>query len=263
MKILCVLLLLQIIWAGTKAQVGSGDSTIHSCNYKSTNILFADIGIDTVYYGNHTATGYEDAQYRLTCGDLTPHCVSNEDTALLYYVYYPKKHNYIVTPLPCMIVEHGGSYSDCSGIYNTRDMKTLCNAYAQRGWVAIDLEYRRGNIEDTTIAPLSRTSPEPVKYTSVYSVEAIYKASQDTRGAYNSIIKREIKHDSFPQMKYRIDTSAIFVGGASAGSLVTMTAVYYQKQYMMDSIAPGAKPVFGSVNYPYYYGDSSYDYTLQ
>jgi len=48
--------------------VGSSDSTIHSCNYKSTNILFTDIDIDTVYYGNHTATGYEYAQYRLTCG---------------------------------------------------------------------------------------------------------------------------------------------------------------------------------------------------
>ncbi len=218
MKRLYALLLLQIIWVEVKAQVGSGDSTIHSCNYKSTNILFTNIAIDTVYYGNHTAANYEDAQYRITCGDSTPHCITSQDSALLYYVYYPKKHNYTATPLPCIIIEHGGSFSDCSGIYNTRDIKSLCTYYAQRGWVAIDLEYRRGNLEDTTIVPATITN-NPVTYTSVYAIAAIYKASQDTRGGYNSIIKRQINHDSFPQMKYRIDTSAIFAGGASAGSL--------------------------------------------
>lgn len=28
----------------------------------------------------------------------------------------------------------------------------------------------------------------------------------------------------------------------------------------MDSIAPGAKAAFGSINYPYYYGDSTINY---
>ena len=131
--------------------------------------------------------------------------------------------------------------------------------YAKRGWVAISLEYRRGNQQDTTIVAAT-VNNQKVRYYSVYTVAAIYKGSQDTRGGYNSIIKRELNHNSFPQMKYRIDTSAIFVGGASAGSLVMMTAVYYQKQYMMDSICPGAKAVFGSINYPYYYGDSTINY---
>lgn len=148
---------------------------------------------------------------------------------LIYKVYYPTgytKQQFIDCPLPCVIVVHGGAFSDCVKYTN---ISGWCEDFAKLGFVAINVEYRRGTLND----PDGRISVEDGL--------AIYRAVQDVSGAIRSIIYRQTQESVTVDDDYRIDTSRLFLAGESAGGLAVLGAAYYN-QNMMDELLPAVLP---------------------
>lgn len=227
------------------------DSTIFNCSLDLRNALFSlDSLTDTkaIIYGK-TNPGFSDVEYFADCnGFINTYCKA--DTSFLFYnVYYPKNHNYDSCPLPAVIMFHGGGFSDCKPIDTAIDIRYICNELARRGFVVFNVNYRTGSMYDFV---------DPT-YTSAQQVLALYRAAQDGRGAVRSIIKRARNRNHFHDV-YKIDTSNIFLAGASAGSAIALNIAYYQSQAMIDSVSPGVRNVLGSINQDYYYGDTTIQY---
>ncbi|NNV54592.1 alpha/beta hydrolase [Limnovirga soli] len=221
------------------------------------------VGVDTVVYGLATMPAdYKDVRYSAnSCGvGGSTICQTDPKISLYYQVYYPKKKgnvtiNYNNCKFPALILFHGGSYDECGSLYNP-GIVFLANEYAKRGFVVFNVEYRRGVLIDTRSDPTTG-----IGYTTAQQMLAIYRASQDARGAIRSIIKRQRFHvESFPTDPYQIDTTKLFVGGVSAGSVIAMNAVYYQKQIMIDAAFPGINAALGSINQNFYYGDTTINF---
>lgn len=219
------------------------------------------VGVDTVVYGlSTTPTGYSDVRYALnSCGVSTTTICENDMDSLYYQVYYPKKIgntniNYNSCKFSALILFHGGSYDECGSLYNP-GVIFIAKEYAKRGFIVFNVEYRRGVLID------SRTTTSGIQYTSAQQMLAIYRASQDARGAIRSIIKRQINHSSqFSGDPYQIDINNLFVGGTGAGSVVAMNAVYYQNQDMINAAYPGIINALGPIEQNFYYGDTTIEF---
>jgi len=167
-------------------------------------------------------------------------------------IYYPPLHRYDSLPLPVLLLTHASGFSDCYD-FNSFYMDTLCKHFAMRGFVTFNVEYRRGRIKDTG------------KYTSVQHVIAMYRGDQDIRGAIRSVIKLQ-RNQKTLKLPFQLDTNRIFIGGASAGAMMSLNAAYYRNQKMIDSIFPVAagtpmfKDILGPINANYYYGDTNISY---
>ena len=239
------------------------DSVPYKCKWDLRDSIYTDIAVlkdnDARVYGV-SSTGFKDVNYMLTkdnCDQANDSC-SGDPNILKYNVYYPEYHDYAGCKLPCVIIFHGGAFTECSN-FNTPQIREIANEFAERGYVVFDVEYRRGVITDNNLT-VSGSGPL-VTYTSAQQQLAIYRAAQDARGAIRSIIKRQQKHDDdFPGDPYQIDINNIFIGGISAGSLIAMLTAYYPRQTMIDSIFPGVKNVLGDIDADYYYGNPNYDY---
>ncbi len=177
-----------------------------------------------------------DVQFQNDCGTSITCNTSGAD--LRYDMYYPQSHNYNQCPLPVFILCHSGGFSDCSS-KGTDYYKNFCIEYARRGFVAINLEYRRG-------VDVSENQSN-LKFLSASQLLGLYRAVQDLRGAMRSVIAREYDN-SFPDIK--IDVNNIFIGGE--GTTVMNTAYYTQE--MFNEIAPGIQNSLGSLDEDYYYG---------
>ena len=230
------------------------------CNYDLRNPLPGVI-IDSIYGNNAIIYGrsnpsFEDVSYPQNCGVDPNNVVCLTDTSVLkYYVYYASNYaSYNSCPLPAVILFHEGSFSDCV-TFNNKDIRTVCREFAKRGFVAFDVEYRAGVLVDRRLHTGTR-----VENTSAQQMLAIYRACQDVRGAIRSIIKRQIHHSDFPNDPYQIDTNNIFLGGMSAGSVIAMNAMYYQSQTQINQISPNTINVMGSINAPWYYGDTTINF---
>ncbi len=104
----------------------------------------------------------------------------------------------------------------------------------------------------------------PGIYSNDYSVEqmlGIWRAGQDARGCLRTIIKREL----LGNQPYRIDTSRIYIGGNSAGSVTAMNVAFYNKSALLDSVYFGisSNNVLGSINQNYYFADTTVKYTIK
>lgn len=182
-------------------------------------------------------------------------CRTDSTGKLRYDVYYPVGHNYTDCPLPAVIYVHGGGFSDCSPMGGNSDVGI---AFAQRGFVFFNIEYRAGRRLSSNGA-----------YNSVQQELATYRASQDVRGAVRSIIKRQREQFALPlpqRKPYQIDTNYLFIGGNSAGSITALNVAYYPRQSMVDSVAPHSGSVtisqaLGPINADYYYGTPDIEYT--
>jgi len=229
------------------------DSTPANCKWNLQFPIYKYVVVsDPFYYGKRDAyPPYNQVTYagETEC-QLSTSCIVNDTTDLKMIVYFPTPHNYDSLPLPVLIYSHSGGFSDCSS-YNIKFVDSLCRLFAKRGFVTFKLEYRRGRIKD----PIA-------KYTSVQQMIAMYKSCQDMRGAIRSIIKLQRNHSAL-HLRYQVDTNKIFLGGASAGAVMSLNAGYYRDQQMIDTIFPTAKgypkmkDVFGPINANYYYGDTS------
>ncbi|MBS1730245.1 MAG: hypothetical protein JSS67_05640 [Bacteroidetes bacterium] len=256
---------------GTKISTPEGDcdSTAANCHFNMTQYIFAaDRVVKTgkVSYAKNAnpIPNYHDVEY---ADDTTAQLVDDYDDknncinvdqctddpeSLYYYVYYISGINYDNCKFPAIVLSHAGGFSDCSNLVYE---DSLCRVLARKGFVVFCVEYRRGRLKDAITQ--GRVSAQQQL--------AVYRASQDIRGALRSIIKRQsrIAYNHFP---YQIDVNWIFVAGQSAGALATGCAVYYPTQTMMDSIFPvpaGEIPIdsaLGPIDADYYYGEPTINY---
>ncbi len=249
---------------------GTCDSTAANCAFDMTGYIFDSNRVvksgkvsyaknvtpipnyyDVSYSGDNIEPGFDDFEDNFTCTNIDS-CTDDADQ-LSYYAYYISGINYDSCKFPAILLSHAGGFSDCSNL-NYEDV--LCRSLARKGFVVFNIEYRRGRIK----SPLSYQG-----ITSAQQLLANYRAIQDLRGAYRSIIKRQarIAYNHFP---YQIDTNRLFVIGQSAGGLGAAGAIYYPSQAMIDSIfkvPPGELPIssaLGPINADFYYGDTTINY---
>ncbi len=134
-------------------------------------------------------------------------------------LYYP---NLIIDPSPkrpFVMLFHGGGFS--SGDKQSGDIKDLCIHMARRGFVCASVNYRLG-----------------YDFTEYGQYKARYRAIQDGHAAMRYVVNNA--------NAVRIDTSWIFVGGQSAGSLLAMGMVYANPSEL-DSISLLYNPTATSV----------------
>lgn len=145
-------------------------------------------------------------------------------SSLVYDVFYPADYsNYATCPLPVVILFHSSGFSDC---FTFRDTETqlVANELAKRGYVVINAEYRRGRILD------DRPSPNGLPYRTVQQQRAAWVGCQDGRGVVRSVIQKA--RENFHSQYYKIDTNNIFVGGFSAGAVISMNMAWYTNTMM-------------------------------
>jgi acetyl esterase/lipase len=245
------------------------DSTPANCAWNLKVNLFTglngvDSRLDRSYKASTLPIGSKDVVY--THEEDVTNCTDppadppgydclNASASLKYDVWYPKNHLYDPDnggcPLPAVILFHGGGYQECPAKEGGL-MEILCKEFASRGFVAFNVEYRRGRVKDDG-------------FVSVQQQLSIYRAAQDARGAIRSFIKRQRNHNSeFPNDPYQIDTTKIFIGGVSAGGIIADLASWYNPTKIAQ-VFPTDSPVtfedaLGSINADYYYGESNIDY---
>ena len=225
----------------------SCDSTAMNCSWDPRGFIFdsADI-IKTgkVYYGKYQPDtiipNFNDVAYEAdNINELTddydiddeilPACpteysCSQIGKSLYYYLYYPKLSDTNCS-FPVVILFHAGGFSDCSQLNYEDD---ICRMIARKGFIVINVEYRRGRIKD---------EDNTADYTSVQQIMANYRAFQDGRGAVRTVIfdQRNISTNHIP---YRIDTSKIFIAGHSAGAMIATSLCFFTTQAQIDSVFP-------------------------
>jgi hypothetical protein len=132
----------------------------------------------------------------------------NPDT-LLMDIYYPNLVIDTSSKRPFIMMFHGGAFQ--AGDKRQGDIVDVCMELAQRGFVCASVGYRLGNDN------------------SEYSdYKARYRAIQDGHAAMRYVVNNA--------NAVRIDTSWIFVGGQSAGSVLSQGMVYAD-QSELDSIS--------------------------
>ncbi|MBS1747079.1 MAG: alpha/beta hydrolase [Bacteroidetes bacterium] len=193
-----------------------------------------------------------------TCMPGINNCDISDNNILHYDVYYPADYSYYnYCPLPVVVFVHGGGFSECYPIGNNSN---TCIEFAKRGFVCINVSYRIGR----RLSPNIQTYP----YLTIQQQLAIYRASQDVRGAVRSIIQRQRDQFALPvnqRKPYQIDTNYIFLAGSSAGSNTVLSVAYYPTQAMMDAINNYAgnysiSQALGPIDADYYYGSPDIHY---
>jgi alpha/beta superfamily hydrolase len=134
-------------------------------------------------------------------------------------VFFPDSAIDTATSRPFVLIVHGGGF--VSG--QKEDMHLDCIQWAQKGYVTATIEYRLGNSNDVGLEVLNRQ----------------YRAEQDARAAMRWIVDNA--------STYRIDTSWLFIGGYSAGSLISHGLVY-SEQAEWDAVTPLVSAAMGNID---------------
>lgn len=129
--------------------------------------------------------------------------------SLLMDLYYPNLGVDMSPKRPFILLAHGGGFS--SGDKQSGDIRDLCIQLALRGFVCASINYRIGH-----------------DFSEYGQYKARYRAIQDGNAAMRFIVNNA--------HLVRIDTSWLFVGGQSAGSLLALGMVY-SDQSEQDSIS--------------------------
>lgn len=120
-------------------------------------------------------------------------------------IYQPVGDDYN-KPRPVMIFAHGGSFLGGSKENNT--VTELCNRYAKRGYVTASINY--------TLAPFAGALID-----SVQMINVVMQAVGDGKAAV-----RYFRKDAATDNMYNVDSEQIFVGGNSAGAILSMHLAY-------------------------------------
>ncbi|MCI4671893.1 MAG: alpha/beta hydrolase fold domain-containing protein [Bacteroidia bacterium] len=131
------------------------------------------------------------------------------NSLLLLDMYYPNLAVDTSTLRPFVLLIHGGGF--VGGNKSAGDIEDLCMHLARRGYVCASINYRLGH-----------------NSTEYGLFKARYRAVQDGHAAMRYVVANA--------NNYRIDTSWMFIGGQSAGSL-TAHGVIYSDQSEMDSVS--------------------------
>lgn len=142
-----------------------------------------------------------DTTRSILYGNNTTYGGNNQD--LYMDIYQPVGD--VATARPAIVLAFGGSF--VTG--DRGDMAPLCHYYAQRGYVAVSIDYR---LYDGPLFPL----PSAATMTDV-----VIKAVGDMKAAV-----RFLRQDAANANNYKIDTNYIFVGGISAGGIVANHTAY-------------------------------------
>lgn len=235
-----------------------------SCNLDLTVPLLDDDQVAVERSVQYTRSGnFPDISYANTnplyddCG--TGSMVScNVVQPLVYDVFYPDNIKtypcYESKPLPAVILFHGGGFSDCSDYTGEQGIEFYCREFAKRGFVAFNVEYRRGRIRDTQYLPDNTGA-----YFSASNLLATYRAIQDGRGAVRSIIDRNNTSSMSP---YKIDTNRIYVGGVSSGSIIAMGIAYYTPE-MLTELFGNVTALLGPPDNNMYTGSAGTGYRIR
>jgi acetyl esterase/lipase len=124
-------------------------------------------------------------------------------------LYYPNLTIDLSPKRPFIMLFHGGGFS--SGDKQSGDIRDLCVHLALRGFVCASVNYRLGH-----------------DFSEYGQYKARYRAIQDGNAALRYIVNNA--------NIVRVDTSWLFVGGQSAGSLLALGMVYAD-QPELDSIS--------------------------
>ncbi len=124
-------------------------------------------------------------------------------------ITYPRLNIDPLPRRPMVLLIFGGGFTGG----NRRSMKKYCDEFAQRGYVAVTIDYRLGQDETTPCTDPVTGAADPLSHE-----KAIYRAVQDARSALRFLV-----HNS---AAYRIDTNWIFAGGYSAGAVIANAVVY-------------------------------------
>lgn len=128
---------------------------------------------------------------------------------------------------PLLINLHGGGFR--GGSKSSQKSRFWAEGFARRGYVVASLDYRLGwPFEDSCSAD-----------TTLY-MEALWRATQDVRAAWRFLA------DTADAL--RVDTSAVFVLGASAGSACGLAAVYARETDFAPYLESRLGPLDGSGN---------------
>lgn len=130
-------------------------------------------------------------------------------------IYYPSLSVDTLPERPFILMIHGGGFNGGS----KEKMTSHCEQFAKKGFVAATIEYRVGY--------------------SGNNVPAIYRAQQDAKSAMRYIVENSTS--------LKIDTSWMFIGGASAGSVTSLNTVYVTESEW-ETNSPGIVTSLGPLN---------------
>lgn len=108
---------------------------------------------------------------------------------------------------PLVLLIHGGAF-----LYGDKNEATeICKYFAERGFTAVTIDYRLGWNYGTNNCD---GNMESLKV-------AVYRGLQDTHASLRYLVANAAS--------YKIDTSKIFIGGSSAGSVLALQTAYLDK----------------------------------
>lgn len=133
---------------------------------------------------------------------------------------------------PLFVYAHGGAWLEVSN-KNEAEHLAVCREMAKLGFVAVNVEYRRGyhRLQQYTPYALCASVIQDGRCTFAYDsnevVRAVYRGMQDLRGAIR-YMKGRYAQDS-------TDVQQVIVGGSSAGGFLALYTAYLD--------CPGEKPL--------------------
>ncbi len=251
------LLVIFLLW------YGQGNAQNLACNLLSNNCAIdytKDIFTESQIYispailykstrNNAPDANYKDNNSLSDCGIMNlPGCIA-DGSALTYSVYCPNANSYpcySAKPLPVIFFFHGGGYSDCNSNDNADNIDEYCLAFAKKGYVVFNVNYRTGRLKDPNDKALTASQ-----------FLATYRAMQDARGAIRTAISRN--ESSF----FRFDTNNLFIAGASSGAQIALHVAYISNQSMADELFADVSDVLGPINIDYYAGKTNIDFRIK
>ena len=128
---------------------------------------------------------------------------------------------------PFILILHGGSF--IGGQRNDAPSVTLCETFAERGYVAATASYRIG-VNFNNLANIQEEF-----------VRAALRATHDAKAAVR-FIRRSVAEQGNP---YGIDTNRIYVGGYSAGAIAAIHLAYFEDTTVASPLIRAQLAVLG------------------
>ncbi len=171
-------------------------------------ILLADC---TTNRYTHAVFDSITVQHDVPYGEAPVWYVPYNNTTLLLDIYEPFNDGLALRPL--ILWAHPGGF--LLGDKTADDIIALCDSFARKGYVTASIGYRLG------FDPLDGNSAE----------RAVYRGTQDGRAAVRFM----------KQMweTYQIDTNRIFMGGSSAGGVMSLHVAYLDESERPESTFQG------------------------
>ncbi len=171
---------------------------------------------------------------------LAEHWFMDQPQPLLntFDIAYPEKSLDPLIKKPLIVLAHGGGFWGGE----KEDFSFPINQLAQSGYVAVSMNYRKGWFGDP-----ENCAGDPLSLST-----AIYFAIQDTKACLRYLVEHADE--------YGIDTTAIFIGGESAGAYAMLNSIYLSQEEW-NSVHPGFEELYGDFDHAV--NTSEQEYTVK